>query len=175
VDRVERAGRHRHAVAQQPGGGAQCERVEARQQRAEEGGRPVPRRTQPFAEQGREFLGAPAEPGDGERVLAGHFDGDGVVAGPHVGDEGERDPLGLPARHDEQRVFEDVQLDRGSRDCCAEPSRVTERADLRRCDLGPRVPQLREQLSPHPAEPAELERAPVREQDEDGERLGLRH
>ena len=110
-------------------------------------------------EQRRELIGAPAEPADGERVLSGHIDGDGVVARPHVRDERERDPLGAPARHDKQRVFEDVQVDGGSRERSAEPDGIPKHARLRRGDPGPRVAQFPEQLSAHPAEPAELKRA----------------
>ena len=106
-------------------------------------------------------------------VLAGHVDRDDVVAGPHVRDEGEGDPLGVTARHDEQRVLEDVQVGGGSPNRSGEPGGVPHRARLRRGDLGPRVAQLFEQLRAHPAEPAELERGTVGERHEHDERLRL--
>ena len=173
MNSVKPAGRRGHPVAQERGGSAQRHRVEAGQQRAEEGRRAGPGRPQPLGEQRRELVGAPAEARDGDRVLTGRVDGHGVVVRAHVVDEGEGDPPGRTVRDDEQRVLEDVQVHRGPGDRRGEPGGIAHRARPLCGDLSPRISQFRQQLRAHPAEPAQLKSGTVGERDEHGVRLRL--
>jgi hypothetical protein len=175
VDAVQRRHRHGHAVPQQAGRLAQRHRVEAGQQGAEEGGGPAARGGDALLERVGELAGPVAEPGQRERLPAGHLDGHDVVLGRDVLDEGEADPLTAGRPDDQQRVVIELQFRLLAVAQPAEAVGLADHGRVLRGEGGLVIAELGEHLGAHRAHPGQLHDGALGQRYPQRELLALGH